>query len=79
MSHLTQPRRLEAVAHAHHIELEGLMRGQIAADVVGEVMPRAKIRLVTHLEEVLEADRDAREIARKLVQRERSTARGLNG
>lgn len=59
--------------------LSGDLSFRMIADVVGEVMTRAKIRLVTHLEEVLEADRDAREIARKLVQRERSTARGLNG
>jgi 1-deoxy-D-xylulose-5-phosphate reductoisomerase len=59
--------------------LSGDLSFRMIADVVGEVMTRAKIRSVTHLEEVLEADREAREIARKLVQRERSAARGLNG
>lgn len=52
---------------------------RMIADVVGEVVTRAKTRPVTHLEEVLEADREARELARKLVQRERSVVRGLNG
>lgn len=59
--------------------LIGDLSFRMIADVVGEVMTRAKTRSVTHLEEVLEADGEAREIARKLVQRGRSTVRGLNG
>ena len=45
-------------------------------EVVGEALARAEIQPVTQLEDVLEADRETREIARELVRSGRSTARG---
>ncbi len=49
------------------------------ADVVGEAVTRAETPAVLHLEVVLEADREARVLARQLVERKRPAVQGSNG
>ncbi len=68
---------------ANEVAVAAFLAGEISFPVIGEVVGETVDRMgtgaVRGLEDVLEADRDSRELARSLMPTEGAIVRGYNG